>query len=71
MKKLQYPGGNSGALLLGLPTALNNIQYIYVYIYIYIYYIYIYMSLYLLSFINLGSICLHWYLAERRQRQSK
>ena len=42
MKKLQYPGGNSGALLLGLPTALNNIQYIYVYIYIYIIYIYIY-----------------------------
>ena len=35
MKKLQYPGGNSGALLLGLPTALNNIQYIYIYIYIY------------------------------------
>ena len=33
MKKLQYPGGNSEALLLGLPTALNNIQYIYIYIY--------------------------------------
>ena len=33
MKKLQYPGGNSGALLLGLPTALNNIQYIYIYRY--------------------------------------
>ena len=67
MKKLQYPGGNGGALLPGLPIALNNIQHTY----IHILYIYIYMSLYLLSFINLGQIYLHSYLAERRQRESK
>ena len=35
IKKLLYPGGNGGALLPGLPTALNNIEHIYIYIYIY------------------------------------
>ena len=39
IKKLLYPGGKGGALLPGLPTALNNIEHIYIYIYIYIYYI--------------------------------
>ena len=44
IKKLLYPGGNGGALLPGLPTALNNIEHIYIYNYIYLYiYIYIYI----------------------------
>ena len=48
MKKLQYPGGNGGALLPGLPTALNNIQHAYIYIYIYIsLYIHIYFYIYI------------------------
>ena len=40
IKKLLYPGGNGGALLPGLPTALNIIEHIYNYIYLYPYILY-------------------------------
>ena len=40
IKKLLYPGGNGGALLPGLPTALNIIEHIYIYIYLYPYILY-------------------------------
>ena len=52
MKKLQYPGGNGGALLPGLPTAVYNIQHTYIHKYIHILYIYIYIYIYEFVFVK-------------------
>ena len=49
-EEITIPGGNGGALLPGLSTAVNNIQHTHTHIYIYRER----ESLYLLSFINLG-----------------